>query len=585
MKIKKIKKINRSVVFQKGIKVVLSGLMTLILMYVSSNIYHKSPFIEVEFQTSQNKTVTYQIFYTTDPKKPTSFNEKQSVKKNVSAGLHTEHIILPTPKIVQFRFDFGEYPGEVNVLKITLKGKNEQVLNLKDFRFGHIDSQTVQNNQLMLVSKQRDPQIIHQKPIKIEPSYVIDWCFFFGLLCIYGAASYALISYLSAFKISGKRSPFPLIFLCLFFGALFLPMMHISNEEKSVSENRMLAKIPAVTEIFKEKSEYGKAFENWFNDHFFGRDQMMIVHDEIRNKTNEVIRTKDKNEEFIYLKENDWMLSLSFWDINPQQTSLVIQNIKKLNEFCQENNIKLYLLYIPRKEIMYQELLYDYAFDKKQYKRLNEIYETVKKEAQKINVPFVYPLNELREAKQKDYVYFKWTHHWTDWGAYSGYQALMKEVQKDFPDISIVTLNEYNKTQNKLIRDEWNRNYYKGNLERIFNIKKDEANSVNYTYYDHKNKNLLQTKTGQYTKDYSYPLGKYKIMIIGNSVNENLTQFIPYSANELKYIRVNMNPVSTSERWKIMKLYKKDILSFKPDILVLSFVNIHLWNLQFLFNN
>ena len=128
----KIKKIS----LQKGIKVVLAGLMTLILMYISSNIYHKSPFIDVEFQTSQNKAVTYQIFYTTAPKKPTSFNEKQSVKKNVSAGLHTEHIILPTPKIVQLRLDVGEFLGEVNVLKIALKGKNEQVLNLKDFRFG-----------------------------------------------------------------------------------------------------------------------------------------------------------------------------------------------------------------------------------------------------------------------------------------------------------------------------------------------------------------------------------------------------------------------------------------------------------------
>ena len=561
--------------------------MTLILMYISSNIYHKSPFIDVEFQTSQNKTLTYQFFYTTDPKKPASFNEKQSVKKKVPAGLHTERVILPIKNIVQLRFDLGEHPGEVNVLKITLKGKNEQVLNLKDFKFVNIDSQTVQNNQLMLVSKQRNPQMIHQKPIKIEPFRPIDWCFFFGSLCIYGAVSYALVSYLNILKISGKHTLFPVIFLCLFFGSLFIPMMHISDETKSIRENRMLAKKPTISEIFKEKSEYGKAFENWYNDHFFGRDRTMRLHDKIRNKTNKVIQKMRGVEEFIYVKKNGWMFSLSFWtSMTPKLIQPIMQNIKKLNAFCQENNIKFYMLMLPRKEIMYQELLYDYAFDKKQYKRLNEIYETVKKEAQKINVPFVYPLNELREAKQKDYVYFKWTHHWTDWGAYIGYQALMKEIQKDFPDIFVTPLNEYNKTQNKLIRDEWNRNYYKGNLERIFNIKKDEKNSVNYTYYDHKNKNLLQTKTGQYTKDYSYPLGKYKIMVIGDSTNDNLTQFIPYSANELKYIRINRGQVPTYiDMWKIMKLYKKDILSFKPDILIFSFANIHLWSLQFLGSN
>ena len=571
---------------QKGIKVVLAGLMTLILMYISSNIYHKSPFIDVEFQTSQNKAITYQVFYTTDDKKPLNFNEKQSVKKNVPAGLHTEHIILPTPKIVQFRFDVGEYPGEVNVLKIALKGKNEQILNLKDFKFVNIDSQTVQNNQLMLVSKQRDPQIIHQKPLNIVPYQPIDWCFFFGLLCIYGAVSYALVSYLNILKISGKHALFPLIFLCLFFGSLFIPMMQISDETKSIRENRMLAKKPSVSEIFKEKSEYGKAFENWFNDHFFGRKQMIVFHDEIKNKINKILKIKYGTDELIYFKKNGWMCSLAFWNnMTPKLIQPIIQNIKKLNEFCKENNIKLYLLMVPRKEMIYPELLDNYGFDKKQYKQHNNMYETVKKETQKMNVPFVFPLNEIQQGKQKDYVFFQMTHHWTDWGAYIGYQALMKEVQKDFPDIPVVTLNEYNKSHNTLTRDEWAQNYYCGYGVWFFHLKNDELKSLNYTYYDHKNKNLLQKKIGQYTKEFSYPLGKYRIMIIGDSQNENLTQFIPYSANKLKYIRANKNPIPSTEWWKIMKLYKKDILSFKPDILIFSFSNYGLKNFQFLFSN
>ena len=572
---------------QKGIKVVLAGLMTLILMYISSNIYHKSPFIDVEFQTSQNKAITYQVFYTTDDKKPLNFNEKQSVKKNVPAGLHTEHIILPTSKIVQFRFDVGEYPGEVNVLKIALKGKDEQILNLKDFKFVNIDSQTVQNNQLMLVSKQKDPQMIHQKPLNIVPYQPVDWCFFFGLLCIYGAVSYAVISYLSTLKFLGNQALVDVIFLCLFFGSLFLPMMHISDETKSIRENRMLAKKPTISEIFKEKSEYGKAFENWFNDHFFGRDQIMRLHDETRYKINKIIKTKNRmahdNEDFIYFKKNGWTFSLPFWNMDPKIIQPIMKNITKFNEFCKENNIKLYLLMVPRKEMIYQEYLYNYGFDKKQYKRLNEIYVNLKEEVQKMNVPFVFPLNEMQQGKQQDYVFFKWTHHWTDWGAYIGYQALMKEVQKDFPDIPVVTLNDYDKSQNKLIRDGFYRNYWKGDFELIFHLKSDETKGANYTYYDHKNKNLLRVKTGQYTKEFSYPDGKYRILLIGNSMNENLTQFIPYSANVLKYIRVNIRPLPFTELWKIMKLYKKDILAFKPDILIFSFSNDHLYHLQDLF--
>ena len=581
----KIEKINRSIVFQKGIKVVLTGLMTLILMYISSNIYHKSPFIDVEFQTSQNKTLTYQFFYTTDPKKPASFNEKQSVKKKVPAGLHAEHIVLPTPKIVQFRFDVGEFPGEVNVLKITLKGKNKQVLNLKDFKFVNIDSQTVQNNQLMLVSKQRNPQMIYQKPLKIKPFRPIDWCFFFGLLCIYGAVSYAVISYLSTLKFSGNQAFIDVIFLCLFFGSLFLPMMNISDATKSVREKRMLAKKPAITEIFKPKSNFGKQFENWYNDRFFGRDQMMTFHDEIRNKVSKIIKAKYRVEQYVYYKKSGWMFSLELWHIDPKFIKQNVKNIKKFNDFCKENNIKLYFLMIPKKEFIYQELLEKYGIDKKQYDQEKEIYAKIIEENRKINVPFIYPFNEMQQGKQKDYVFFKWTHHWTDWGAYIGYKALIKEIQKDFPDIPAVTLNEYDKSQSKLIRDEWDRNYRKGNLERILHLESDKEKGVKYTYYDHKNKNLLQAKSGLYIKDFSYPAGKYRIMVMGDSMNENLMQFLPYSAGELKYIRMNRGQVADSDLWKIMKLYKKEILAFKPDIFIFSFVNINFKKFQFLFSH
>ena len=122
---------------------------------------------------------------------------------------------------------------------------------------------------------------------------------------------------------------------------------------------------------------------------------------------------------------------------------------------------------------------------------------------------------------------------------------------------------------------------------KFFHLKNDEEKSVNYTYYDHKNKNLLQEKiVGEYTKEFSYPLGKYRILLMGDSQNENLNQFLPYSAGELKYIRLNRRPVSKGDdQWKIMKLYKNDILSFKPDILVYSITNRNLLYHRFWFSN
>ena len=38
----------------------------------------------------------------------------------------------------------------------------------------------------------------------------------------------------------------------------------------------------------------------------------------------------------------------------------------------------------------------------------------------------------------------------------------------------------------------------------------------------------------------------------------------------MKYVRLNGGQVKTVDEFKILKYYKKDILTFKPDILILS---------------
>ena len=59
-------------------------------------------------------------------------------------------------------------------------------------------------------------------------------------------------------------------------------------------------------------------------------------------------------------------------------------------------------------------------------------------------------------------------------------------------------------------------------------------------------------------------------MLIGTSQNEILCHFLPYSVAEMKYVRLNGGQVKTVDEFKILKYYKKDILTFKPDILILS---------------
>ena len=367
-----------------------------------------------------------------------------------------------------------------------------------------------------------------------------------------------------------------MLLLIAFFLLLFIPMIGISDAVKSVREKRELAVKPKLKDIFKEKSDYGRRYENWFNDHFCGRVPLMKAHDVLRNKLSSVIRT----EKALYFKENGWHFLLPLvhdLDCSPSFVQSIVQNLVQLNQFCQQHRIKLYVLEVPRKASVYKEIIKKgYGIDKQRFIKASQTEEALRKEAGKHHVSWIYPYKVLCDASEQDLVFFKESTHWTDWGAFVGYSELMKKIHKDFPDTPIVSLDDYRKTSNRLIRDEWCRNYSLWFPQRFFNLSINQQDLTLTNYYDHKNGDKMIIHVGQFKKDFSYPLGKRKIMLLGTSNSENFMQFLPYTASQTRYIRLNRDQVRTADVFKILKLYKKDILAFKPDILILS---IHTDNL------
>ena len=331
----------------------------------------------------------------------------------------------------------------------------------------------------------------------------------------------------------------------------------------------MLAVKPVLKDIFKEKSDYGRRYENWFNDHFCGHIALMRLHDVVRNKLSHVICARNA----IYFKRDDWFffkpLIPNFND-NPAFARSIVQNILQLNQFCRQNKIRLYILEVPRKESVYKELLSNkYGFDEKQFIKVSRVQEGIRSEVRKNHIPWVHPYEALRDAAKRDFVFFKRTWHWTDWGAFVGYRELMKGIRRDYPDMPIASLDDYCQSQNRLIRDDWSRNYYPGYLYRFCNLEKAPHDAF-ITYYDHKNADKMSVRVGKFTKDFAYPEGKYKILLVGTSQSENLLQFLPYSGAQMKYIRLNTGWIKATDEFKIFKLHKRDILAFKPDILILS---------------
>ena len=407
------------------------------------------------------------------------------------------------------------------------------------------------------------------------------WYFITGNLLLF----FLLLRLFGAFaKRLGRPRLSDTLLLVTFFCCLFIPMMNLSDGVKSARENRMLAVKPEPREIFKKGFDYGKRYQNYFNDHFWGRLALIKLQDVIRNKLSYVIRVPRA----VYFKESGWDFFVPFvsiMDCRPTTLQAIVQNLIQLDLFCRQNNIKLYVFEVPKKESIYKEFLSDkYGFDEKEFVKVSQAQEAIRREVWKHHIPYVYPYEELRDAAQQDLVFFKYAHHWTDWGAFVGYCELMKEVCKDFPDMPVVSLKDYRKSKNYLQRDEYQRNYFSSprHFAQFFNDETLDITSPRtfYTYYDHKNGDKMSIKVGKFTKDFAYPEGKYKVMLIGTSQNENLLQFLPYSVAQTKYIRLNMSQVKAADQFKILKLYKKDILAFKPDILVLSITTDNLPQLR-----
>ena len=102
--------------------------------------------------------------------------------------------------------------------------------------------------------------------------------------------------------------------------------------------------------------------------------------------------------------------------------------------------------------------------------------------------------------------------------------------------------------------------------------KADKLLNTEYTYYDNKSRDNIIEDRQRYTKifDNQDKNVKHKLFLIGNSQNENLLQFLPYSVKKLKYLRLNWYQLDEANQWKFMKYYKQELLDFNPDIVVIT---------------
>lgn len=381
---------------------------------------------------------------------------------------------------------------------------------------------------------------------------------------------YKLVQYIARFKIIERNSRVDIIFLCLFFLLLSIPMMRLHDDDWLAAENRKAHPYVPLFVNHQFNPTYGTHVENWFNDHFFGRTHLVRLNAVIQ-KLNRVI----SNKAAVFDTQTNWLFNDS--QINqhvfPDYNQVLLNSLEQFHTFLSENGISFYLFIVPSKTDIYADFVPG-------YKQIPPIQNEnqIRFLEKKASFPVVFPIEALRQAARKDYVYFKTEHHWTEWGAFIGYQALMERIQKDFPKTPIVEEADYVSFYDKRVRGDWERQFTLGQTFQMMNLpySAEKLLDTDYKYYTplHEITPTITDIPHYKIKSFQNPNPKaasLKVFLSGTSMNENLLQFLPYSFRQLTYYRLNnVQHVSYQDGFKIISKYKNDILTMKPDIFILS---------------
>lgn len=398
--------------------------------------------------------------------------------------------------------------------------------------------------------------------------------FIFYLLSI--VLCYKLITYLyQNFTIIIKNnSKSDIVFLCMFLIFLFLPISNINKDEVSLQENRTLAKWkPLISKHGTFNYKFSKNFENWFNDRFFLRTHLIKFSSILEYLSSEA------NSKGIICRKNHFLYTNT--EINCKISKLtlkrVFETLMKFEKYLSSKNIKFYILIVPSKNFVYPppeiNIQEDYL-------------EEINRIRDKTGLKIIYPLEELRQEKNNDYMYFRTDHHWTDGGTFIGYKELMKVIKKDFPQLNILSENDFNYIYRKDVKSDFYNEYSNGQTCQYLNLSENICNKFlinDYKYYIHKNFNkrhIKITDTPNYKgKDFYYPQGTdLKVVLFGTSMSENLCNILPFSFKYTRRIRNNnVQKIPYNERFKFIKYFKNKTLEYKPDIFIMC---IAIWNIE-----
>lgn len=545
-------------------------LFTIFFIFITKNIFIEKNmfFVSINRETLSNEKHEnvsklhnlYQIFYTTEDNK--YFSEEESIIKETKYDQKNITFKIKSKKIINFRLDIGSvFPPDTKIKQIKI---NDKILDLDKFVCSGIGEMKYEKGILLLKNNDYDPFIVYSLTLNdVKPKTNINYKLFFMFFLFY-----LLVSYLIINCVCRNKNYIDNIFFVCFLLFLFIPGSKLSNTEISIKENRRLNVKPDLFINGVLNKKYGTLFDNYFNDHFYGRNFLINIFSNIKYFLNKIY----ENENVIYFKKNNWMFykkddSLNIFQnrtlFSEKELKSISDNLSSINNFAKKYGKHFYLVIPPAKNKVYGEFFT--SANKIRTDEFSKVNQLIKYLKENTDIKVIYPLNTFLNNKDKTYLYYRHDTHWNQYGAYLAYLEIINEIKNDIPYISPFEVVNFEKKLARVIDKD---------LERFLmlkNIKNDNYEylvPVNFhSTFKNRERNTNSYKHTYFNENYNQTKG-IKLMTFHDSFTYDLSYFYENTFSEIKY------------KWDfiISDEDKNDIINNDFDIIILEcterFINI-----------
>jgi alginate O-acetyltransferase complex protein AlgJ len=286
----------------------------------------------------------------------------------------------------------------------------------------------------------------------------------------------------------------------------------------SQNENRKLSAFPDLKATTLDALPNN--LEAFYNDHFgfrntFIRRQQKLERKLFKRNTSKVLKGTSPGWYFYKGGKtiSDYLGNEQFTD---EDLAIWTTTLETRKNYLSERGIPYVLFICPNKTMVYPEYLPDETAKGRGTTRFEQLRDHL---AANSDVEFIYPLPELLKAKEDDLLYYPGDTHWNYKAGYLGYVEVITQLQRHFPEMKPIPLQDCTVTYRKTKADLASRYASKEQLMDLGIIQPPEGIEVTCSICEPFNNEAWVEKTVNKAppKVYHNPQGRQSILFIYDS--------------------------------------------------------------------